>query len=218
MTKGFTQSGALAAASNSAGYDAVAFQKFRPRLLDTLQAIGLMPGAKSIDPYLTAEESNYGFASIIRCSMAGWGAKSKPRNRPDERTEYAFLSRSSAVIAEMKRPEGQAFLEACLTRNVATMGRRTRLVVLLSNDSNYINMLTNVIKDLPAFRDFEQHPNLPSVYKASNRFFVHTAHPSPLNGRLSEFVAADPTTVQGRKCLEARRGVQGALGTQFGQI
>lgn len=192
MTKGFTQSNSMT--TDPRKYDDVAFSGFRPRLLQSLQAIGLMRDVSDINSKLRATETEYGFASVIRCSLTAIG-------------KDGATSASSKVIAALKKPEAQQAFHTCVNTFLPRLSKRTRLVVLLGNDDSYVAYMNQAMKKL--FRDFILWPTGQGlVYRAGGRFFVHTAHPSGSNGHFGAFISADRDQAQGRKCRVVQSAVE----------
>ena len=204
MSKGNTQSEAMSESWRNGDYDIVPFKGFRPRLLKVLQAVGLMPGVESLESRIKETELSYGWASIMRCSLTGL--------KPDG----TFGASSAQVIAAMKRQLDE--LSNCIASHLGRLSRRTRLVVLLSNDDNYMRVISKTMKGVFG-QAYEEHPSLsPVVFRAGPRIFVHVGHPSPLNGTLGEFLEGDKFSGQGKKREMARLGVKGALGDLIGTI
>lgn len=190
ITKGETQSSAMKIAHMDGSFDGVAFKKFRPRLLSVLQSVGFMPGEKSIDGYLRASEKNWGFASVLRCSLTA-----KTMDKKTGKPKYS--GESGRVIAGL----GKTFhpwLLNCFTEHLKPLSQRTSIVFLLSNDDRYPpvlrSALTKIWSDLQVCSESDG-----LAYTAGGRLFVHLAHPSPLNTKLSEFLEGDRNTIQGRK-------------------
>lgn len=191
MTKGFTQSNMMS--GDARRFDSVAFARFRPRLLQSIQAIGLMEGERSIDPKLTAAETSYGFASMVRCSLTAF-------------VGGAAVSSSGAVIGAIKQAEARQVFETCVNTYLPALTKRTRLVILLGNNDDYVGFTNATFARL--FSDYAAFPHGDGqVFRAGGRFFVHTAHPSGSNGYFGNFIAADPNDAQGRKCRVVRAAV-----------
>lgn len=191
MTKGFTQSNMLS--DDPQQFDGVAFARFRPRLLQSLQAIGLMEGVRNIDHKLTAAEKEYGFASMVRCSLTAI-------------VQGKASSASGAVIGAMKYPEAGQTFETCAKTFLPKLTKRTRLVVLLGNADSYVEYTNATFAGL--FPDYVAYPEGEGqVFRAGGRFYVHTAHPSGSNGHFGPFIAAGAKDVQGRKCCIVRAAV-----------
>jgi hypothetical protein len=191
MTKGFTQSNMMS--GDPRQFDGVAFARFRPRLLQSLQAIGLLEEVRNIGPKLTAAETEYGFASMVRCSLTAY-------------VNGEAGSASGAVIGAMKYPEARQTFETCVKTFLPKLTRRTRLVVLLGNADSYVDFTNAIFARL--FPDFAALPQGEGqVFRAGGRYYVHTAHPSGSNGHFGPFIAAGAKDAQGRKCRIVRAAV-----------
>jgi len=191
MTKGFTQSNMMS--GDVWKFDGVAFARFRPRLLRSLQAIGLMQGVRIIDPKLTAKEATYGFASMVRCSLTA-------------KKGLKYVSESGAVVRALKNPEAEDVFDSCVNTYLRKLTKRTRLVVLLGNNDDYVAFTNRVFRRL--FSDYVAYTRGDDqVFYAGGRFFVHTAHPSLSNGHFGNFISADENDAQGRKCRVVRAAV-----------
>jgi hypothetical protein len=197
MSKGNTQSDAMRTAHQDGSFDAVPFRKMRPRLLQVLQAVGLMPGERGIDHRFQADEAEYGWGSILRCSLTGW-----------EKGSYSAAS--GVVLRGMSHPDGKGLVPACVRQHLTDLSDRTRLVILLGNAEAYTGLLRRVFSGV--FADFVPAPGSEGVaFTAGGRSFVHVGHPSPLNGHLSGFLTGDGSHGQGAKREAARVAVRAAL-------
>ena len=202
MSKGNTQSDAMRRARLDGGYDEVPFRKMRPRLLETLQAVGLMAGETGIDHRFRESEPDYGWGSILRCSLTGW-------------EKGAYSAASGVVLRGMSHPDGKALVPACVRQHLLGLPDRTRLVVLLGNAEGYMKLIRRVFSEI--FPDFRPIAGSDGVaFEAGGRVYVHVGHPSPLNGHLSSFLAGGPASAQGAKREGAREAVRRALATAAG--
>lgn len=197
MSKGNTQSDAMRQAHLDGSFDAVPFRKMRPRLLQVLQAVDIMQGEISIDHRFRETETEYGWGSILRCSLTGWDKGS-------------YSAASGVVIRGMSDPDGKGMVPACVRQHLTDLSDRTRLVILLGNAEAYLKLLRRVFAGV--FPDFRQLPlSEGTAFEAGGRTYVHVGHPSPLNGHLSGFLTGGPTEGQGAKREGARRAVAQAL-------
>jgi hypothetical protein len=197
MSKGFTQSNMMA--TDQGSFDRIAYAKFRKRLLQGLQAVGLMEGVQNIDPKLTAAEKEFGFASVIRCSMTA--------NDGGE-----FVSASGKLISALKRPQAAAVMDTCLKTYIGALSPKTRLVVLLGNSSGYVDYMRKAMPKL--FSDYAAADGYDGLlYKAGGRFFVHVAHPSGSNGHFEGFLTgnANDGNGQGIKRELAKKAISKVL-------
>jgi hypothetical protein len=200
MSKGQTQADATVAAQGNGSFDEVAYKGFRDRLLRVLQAMGLMRSEHSVDRHLRQDETEWGFASILRCSLTAVDGNG------------AYTGKSSGVIRGMKTA-ARPYLVSCIDEFLRPLSRRTRLVILLGNDENYFEAVESAMSEV--FADYAKHPRLGSVvFRADSRIYVHVAHPSRGNGWFEPFFKQPGDVQQGRKRERAREGVIGALGDQ----
>lgn len=198
MTKGTTQASEMADAVAKDKFDEVAFSGFRGRLLEALQIVGLMEGVQDIDPFLKAESTDWGFASIIRCSLTARAA------------DGSYKGNSGPVIRGMRKPEGARIMATCVREHISRLGPRTKLVVLLGNDNNYFQAVETAMRS--AFGDYVPLSGAGQVaFRSGGRLFVHVGHPSPLNGFFGTFRDGSVETGQGRKREQARMGVAEAF-------
>jgi len=194
MTKGTTQAREMSESFRNGTFDTAAFAGFRPRLLEALQIVGLMQGVQDIDPYLTAASRDWGFASIVRCSLTA----------RDQNGTYR--GNSGPVIRGMRSPEGAQIMSACVKEHLTRLGPRTRLIVLLGNDENYFRAIRQAM--LSVFGSYDTLPGAGQVaFKSGGRLFVHIGHPSPLNGHFSTFRNGSAEAGQGRKRVQAQLGI-----------
>jgi len=106
----------------------------------------------------------------------------------------------------MKNSEARQTFETCVETYLPKLTKRTRLVVLLGNNDDYVDFTNKTFARL--FSDYAAFPQGDGqVFRAGGRFFVHTAHPSGSNGHFGSFIAADPNEAQGRKCRVVRTAV-----------
>lgn len=199
MSKGETQAAAMARAVIDGSFEAVPFAKMRPRLLQSLQAVGLLTGETSIDHRFLATEADYGWGSILRCSLTGWSKKNQ-----------RWSGASGDVIPGLRNPEGNEALKRCIRQHLKDLSDRTQLIVLLGNDDNYIAVVRHAFEEV-----FGVTISLPGTgsqaFRVGAQTVVHVGHPSPLNGHFISFLQGPVSTTQGAKREEAKLGVQIAL-------
>jgi hypothetical protein len=119
ISKGNTQSDAHARGSP---VEEVAFKGMRPRLFEILQAVGLLPAETyaHFDHYrFNKSEREYGFASVVRCSLTGWDRK-KERHTADSKNVIPAFKRGS---------EGYKFASACVDQHIGDLPPATRTVI-----------------------------------------------------------------------------------------
>lgn len=194
ISKGNTQSRAFA---SSEPFEAVAFKGIRHRLLEVLQAVGLLAGESvpDFEKRFTANERSLAFASMVRCSLTG----------RDQKTG-GFTAESPKVVPAFRTGSaGHGFVARCAEQFVGNLDPETRLVVLLGNSDGYMDAVARVVANVRG--SFSQINGV--AFDAGNVRFVHVAHPSKGNGHFGAFVRGEGTP--GRKCYAAREAVS-ALG------
>jgi hypothetical protein len=181
ISKGNTQSTAYASGS----FDEVAFKGIRHRVLEALQAVGMLTD-EPLPQFLkrfTASEPDFAFASVVRCSLTGMDRKKGVHTADSPNVLPAFELGSA----------GYDFVSNCVDQHLAHLPPRTRLVVLLGNTGAYITALRSVVaaKRGPATLINEVG------YWSGGVKFVHVAHPSKGNGHFGAFIRGEGTA--GRK-------------------
>ncbi len=188
ISKGFTQAQEFAAGE----FDRVPFKNCRPRVRDTLAAIGLMDRALDVNAAMRADEQRFGWGSLVRCSLSGWNNK-----------KQAFGAGTPEVLPAFEHPEAKRFLTGCMDRYLSALPPRTRFVVLLGNDDGYMATFAEELRRL--------YPSVEKVNKVAHKtgsvLWVHTAHPSPGNGHFSTFISGSVDQKQGLKRDLAQRAV-----------
>jgi hypothetical protein len=177
ISKGNTQSKAF----GSEPFENVAFKDIRHRVLEVLQSVGLLQGETVSDfqHRFTADERDYAFASVVRCSITGMNPKKGTHTAESPYVLPAFRSGSP----------GRRFVENCIDQYLKVLSPRTRLVLLLGNTDAYIEALADVIGHAraPIVR------SNPIAYNSGGVQFVHVAHPSKGNGHFGAFIRGEGT-------------------------
>lgn len=189
ISKGNTQSKAFA----NEHFDGVAFKKMRPRMLEGLQAVGVLgdDNASRFDRRFSTSETDFAFASVVRCSITGWNEK-----------KGLHTAESPCVVPAFKEGSaGYKFVESCVSQHLVPLPPRTKRVLLLGNDDKYADNLAEVIGRC---RGPVRHVN-PMSYVSSGILFVHLAHPSPANGHFGAFIEGKGK--QGKKRDWARQAI-----------
>lgn len=106
--------------------------------------------------------------SLIRCSIAMLDAASGK-----------WLKAGSVVKAAATNPQAQEYIAACTGMFLADLPHRTKLVIMLSNDDNYIEACYSVFKDL--YPNIMRHSQV--CYGNDEHTWVHVIHPSGSSGR-----------------------------------
>ncbi len=200
MTKGNTQSNAMSACIGEGDFDKVAYAKFRDRLTAVLQIVGLAKDANSVDSLIVSKETEFGWGSVIRCSLTGWDAKSNQ-----------YSGESGKVLPAFDHFEMRAVVRNCFSQFLSALPERTKLVVLLGNSDGYLRKMKRIVGDFYS-ADFCGEPEYEGVsYRAGGKRWVHVAHPSRGNGYFNNFMQDDERSKQGKKRRIAQTAVLASL-------
>lgn len=192
FSKGFTQ----AKASSGGRFEDVPFKGMRPRLSETLVALGILAPGEDVSRRMVGAEGELAFGSLVRCSLSRFNDKAKRFECTGAIMPKAFSEEASSVVGK------------CAETFLSKLPQSLRLVVMLGTGDAYIDGCRGLIKTL--------HPHSFSsvndiAYTAGNVFWVHASHPSGLNGHHSAWIAGDLANKQGRKFQLAKAAVRLAL-------
>ena len=190
ISKGNTQSNAFA----TCRFEKVAFKDIRHRLLEVLQTVGLLPGEtlEQFEDRFRSEEREYGFASVVRCSLTGMDRK-KGIHTADSR---------NVVPAFKPTSRGYSFTSTCVEQHIGRLPPDTRTVILLGNTDSYIKHLRNLIE-----RTLNGVTPVNAVsYRSDFVTFVHVSHPSKGNGHFGAFNRGEGKPGVKMRCARAALG------------
>jgi hypothetical protein len=175
-------------------FDDVAFAGSRRRLKAALVALGLLMEHEDINLRFRAEEDDFAFASLIRCSVARMDGKSREP-----------VTSGLIILRAFKEAEPRRLLENCSKRFLAHLPDRLRLVVMLGVQDSYISRCRVLIGSLYG----KEIRNINSVaYASSQVTWVHVTHPSPGNGWFDRWLIGDPNKITvGRKREFAKEAI-----------
>ncbi|HVM62620.1 MAG TPA: hypothetical protein VMV72_17295 [Verrucomicrobiae bacterium] len=172
-------------------FNSIPFHGFRSNLTKILQRLKLLSSEDKIDSHIHASEQDFGFGSLLRCSVSKWD---QPRN------EWA---KSGDIIENLTSdPRGACFLTNCADQFLKDLPSRLKLVVMLSNSDSYVQLCRRTITNL--HRDVK-HVN-EVAYGNAGVTWVHVIHPSGSSGRHI------PTWLA--MLTDTRQGLKGALAYQ----
>ena len=187
VSKGNTQSSAYA----QGDFDEVGFKGNRRRLLEILQSIGLLSheGITQFERRFTASESEFAFASIVRCSLTGFDVKKNVYAADSCNVLPAFLSSS----------DGYEWAANCVDQHLTDLPAQTKLVLLLGNQNSYIKNLKRIIAN-------KRGPVTPInevAYCSKGVKFIHLTQASGVNGHLRNFIRGEGTSGHKRNLAKA---------------
>jgi hypothetical protein len=168
-------------------YDQVPFAGMRDRLQQVLATLDLMPTDRDIDQMLTANEREFGAASLVRCSLC--------RKKGDN-----CITSGTLVTDGFNIPEIKAIIEQCATTFLSKPPESLRRVILLGTNRIYIKETMGLFQHL--YPDFSCINEV--AFQARGVLWIYVAHPSKANGRFKAWIDAEPGSLTGQKCLLAR--------------
>ena len=171
------------------------FKGMRTRLTETLQALGLMSSCQTVDGKMHANEKEFAFGSLVRCSLA-------------RRNGKGHLECTGAVLPKAFVEEVSVVTRACASNYLTNLPASVRLVLMLGTTDGYVAGCKRLIRSI--------HPSTweeinDVSYRASGVVFVHVSHPSGSNGHHTKWMRGDVTTPTGMKRRWAEEGVRIAL-------
>lgn len=183
FSKGANQNRAAAAGD----FDKVAFAGARHRLQTVLTVLGLMPSDRSIDHLMTARESDFGVASLVRCSFC------KMKNGECKTS-------GDVIPSAFTNPDTLNIIQRCTAAHLSALPASVKRVVLLGTADAYIKKTRTILSSL--------YPNFLSVnevaFRAGGALWVYAAHPSPGNGHFESWVSGEPENNSARKRVLAQ--------------
>jgi hypothetical protein len=143
----------------------------------------------------TEGAKTFGFASLVRCSLTGWNAKTEQYSAESRFVTEALKTNSA----------GYGFVRECVTQHLKPLPPVTKKVVLLGNTPSYVKSAQRAIG---AARG-EVHWLNEVAYSSGEVVFAHVTHPSRLNGHFGAFVRGEGST--GLKRDQAKEALGGPL-------
>jgi hypothetical protein len=139
----------------------VAYAGFRSRVTQALQLLGLLLPDDEIENHFRADEPDWGFGDVVRCSIA----------KLDSATGK-YLKSGDVIPASARRAGGADWIGNCMRRFLATLPPRLETVILLSNDDAYVDACFDRVHRL--------HPNTRRInevaYGTGKVVWVHMVH------------------------------------------
>lgn len=146
-------------------HDEIPYAGFRPNLTAILRKLGLLGSEEHVEERIRGSEPDFAFGSLIRCSVA----------HVDPATGVA--SKSGDIINGLaRRNASNDWALNCMRQFMAELPSRLEVVVLLSNDNDYVEACFRRLRSL--------HPSMKRVnsvaYSDGRVTWVHTVHGSSL--------------------------------------
>jgi len=163
-------------------FDKVAFANARHRLQAVLQTLKIMPFDRNIDSLMTAQEKEFGVASLVRCSFC------KMKNGVCK-TSGDVIPSAFSNVSTLK------IIERCASTFLAKLPKTVKLVVLLGTSDSYIKKTNQIFSRL--YSDFSSINDC--AFHAGGALWIYAAHPSPGNGHFDSWVSAGIENSSGKK-------------------
>lgn len=161
MLLGFSKGTRQCADLLSRPIESIPFAGFRPRLTQAMQVLGLLAADDSIDAHIRANESDWAFGSVVRCSVAKFDTVSE-----------RYLKSGDVIASSAHRQSGQDWIGQCTKRFLGTLPSRLHTVILLSNDDAYVEACFGRIRAMhPRTRRINQ-----IAYGDGRVIWVHIVH------------------------------------------
>jgi hypothetical protein len=181
-------------------FNDIPFRGFRSNLTRIMRILNLLSPQDSVDEKISKNEPNFAFGSLIRCSISKKDVLSGK-----------FLKSGSIINLSSSDTIAQKIIENCMGQHLGKLPPRLKLVVMLSNDDEYVLACVNAIRKI-----HNGVSKLNDVAYGNNQVtWVHVIHPSGASGRhIGDWLSA-PDGKQAKKRELAKRAVRqsGALDT-----
>jgi hypothetical protein len=187
--------------AGGARFEEVPFAGMRTDLSRLLAAIGLVEPGVDIDGLFEPTERRFGFASLIRCSLAIWG-RDKKANRLD------WISTGGDVIGRTIAAEPPFVTKYVAHHLKSGLPASVKLVVLLGSAKKNVVKIMGVLDGWPLDPSVE----IAYAYGALGRTVVHVPHPAGGNrGSINAFCDGMSPLPAEAGTLECRRQVVPAV-------
>jgi hypothetical protein len=194
LVLGFSKGQTQNSAAISAPFDAVAFSGMRSRLAAALVAVGVMHPDRALDPdsLFRADATEFGFASLIRCSLL-------------MRDKDAWVGTGRILPRAAGSRWAGEVITSCIQQHLSPLPASTSRVLLLGTTAVYVSAVTSVIARL--YADF--HQINPVAFRAGGVVWAFVSHPSGANGHFDAWLTDDPSSSLGQKREWARLALSG---------
>ncbi|WP_137165619.1 hypothetical protein [Salinimonas lutimaris] len=181
FSKGSTQAGIY----DNGRFEDVAFAKMRGRLSEVLKALGLISQEETVDERIADPKSKIAFGSLIRCSVS----------RADDKN--GIYSCTGPIINKSFN-EIPDVIANCSEKYLKALPRELKAVIMLGNSDQYVKAVRRLLERM--FSGTYRVINDMAVW-ADGKVWVHTAHPSGLNGHFNTWLTSE--TSSGYKRIQA---------------
>lgn len=192
FSKGFTQ----ATASRSGRFEDIPFKGMRPRLSETLHALGVLKPGQDVSRRMVTAEDEIAFGSLVRCSLSRYNSKSQRHECTGTIMPAAFVEEAASIV------------HRCAQTYLAVLPSSVRLVVMLGTADLYVKRCRELIGSIyPSGLEVINDVS----YRTGGVVWVHASHPSGLNGHHASWMTGSRSDKQGQKKVLALEAVAHAL-------
>jgi len=193
LVLGFSKGANQNRAAEAGNFDRIAFAGARHRLQTVLAVLGLMPSDRSIDHLMTAQEREFGVASLVRCSFC------KMKNG-ECRTS------GDVIPSAFTNADTLGIIERCAATHLKDLPSSVKRVVLLGTADAYIKKTRTIFAAM--YANFSSINDV--AFRAGGALWVYAAHPSPGNGHFKSWASGTQENISARKRILAQRALTDA--------
>lgn len=165
-------------------FDEIAFKGMRVQLGKILEALDLLD-SQQVDSRIKATESIFAFGSMIRCSVAQWDEKSS-----------AYSKSGNSILQQFAKGDAtRRIAEACSEQYLAVLPESTRLVVMLGNESRYVQFCYQLIKKVRGEGSWVNS----MAYASRGVRFVHVIHAKAQGRHISDWLTSAGSQISKRR-------------------
>ncbi|WP_028765324.1 hypothetical protein [Shewanella colwelliana] len=164
FSKGTNQNSKL----QSSDFNSIPYSGFRHRLSKVLDRLNLLNSGEVVDTLIHGEDnSRFHFASLVRCSLSV----------KDEHSGK-YLKSGNIIARSARDSNSQSAIDKCTRKFLGAIPKKTKVVVLLSNDDGYVDACYEQFRNLyPGLKRIN-----PVAYADQERTWVHVIHPAGTTG------------------------------------
>jgi hypothetical protein len=173
-------------------FDQIAFAGMRNSLTKIMKALHLLRPNDHVDRRICATEKDFHFGSLFRCSVSMWDAR-----------KSAYAKSGNNILEKfLESDETRKVAHNCTEQHLSALAARTKLVLLLGNNKDYVSgcrvLFKRLYPDLRPLNDVS--------YATDKITWVHTIHAAAQGDYVPQWLEGAQTAI-GRKFRPAFEGV-----------
>jgi len=165
----------------------------RNQLTSVLMTLGLLHPGEHVDAKIRRTETEWGFGSLVRCSVARWDPAAKEHRKTG----------GNILVNAITDPAASKVVRGCVERFLTSPPDCLSVVIMLGNDRRYVEACRELFAT--------HYGGLKSVndvsYSSGKFLCVHTVHPKAQGRHLGDWLRQGMSTGQGRKGRMAEAAV-----------